>query len=129
MRPVLLAAAAALSMGAATSERAGPPASLSRQVQPIFDRKCVACHQEGAAQAGLSLEQGQARSALVGRRSTELNMMLVAPAAPDASYLMLKVSPDAGGRRRGAAMPLGGSLEPAEIAIIRQWIVEGAQNN
>src|ERR1700675_1663136 len=65
--------------------------SLSRQVQPIFDANCVACHQAGAAQQGLVLESGIAFRN-VGKRSSEAALNLIEAGKPDASYLLQKLN-------------------------------------
>jgi hypothetical protein len=62
---------------------------------------------------------------LVNAPSTEVPaLMRVAPGNPDASYLIQKLE---GTAPVGGRMPLGGSPLPAEtIAVVRQWILEGA---
>ena len=51
--------------------------------------------------------------------------MLVAPADPDASYLIRKLEDTAG--ITGSRMPLGvGALLQSEIDAILQWIDDGA---
>ena len=103
--------------------------SFSRQVQPIFDANCVACHQTGAAQQGLVLESS-ASYAIVGKRSSEAPMGLVVPGAPDASYLLQKVKgTQLKANGRGDRMPLGGMLEEGDVETIRRWILGGAKNN
>jgi len=103
--------------------------SLGKQVQPIFDANCVACHQAGAAQQGLVLES-EAAYTNVGRRSTEAAMNLIEPGNPEASYLFQKVSgTHLKTNGQGARMPLGGALEAADIETIRLWILGGAKNN
>jgi mono/diheme cytochrome c family protein len=103
--------------------------SLSRQVQPIFDANCVACHQSGAAQQGLVLESGAAFKN-VGKRSSEAPMNLIAAGKPDASYLFQKVNgTHLKVEGQGARMPLGGVLQAADIETIRLWIQGGAKND
>jgi mono/diheme cytochrome c family protein len=101
-----------------------PIPSLSRQVQPIFDANCVACHQAGAAQQGLVLESGIAFRN-VGKRSSEAALNLIEAGKPDASYLLQKLN----GNGQGARMPLGGALDPADTETIRLWILGGAKND
>jgi hypothetical protein len=55
-------------------------------------------------------------------------VLRVAAGNPDASYLVHKIEGAAG--ITGSRMPLGGApLDPALIANVRTWIIEGAQNN
>ena len=48
---------------------------------------------------------------------------VVVPGDPDASGLVDKIEPNPD---HGSRMPQGGELSDAEIALIRQWISEGA---
>jgi hypothetical protein len=50
----------------------------------------------------------------------------VVPGDANASVLYKKID---GSGAYGSNMPLGGSLSPAQIEIIRRWIDEGALNN
>jgi len=103
--------------------------SFSRQIQPILDANCVACHQAGAAQQGLVLESAAAY-ANVGKRSAEAAMNLIEPGSPDSSYLFQKVNgTHLRANGQGARMPLGGALEAADIEAIRLWILAGAKND
>lgn len=102
--------------------------TLARDIQPIFDSYCVYCHMTGAAQGGLSLEPGASYSNLVNAASSESPLLRVEPGAPERSYLLHKLEGThlrVGGK--GERMPLGGGPLPAnEIALIRQWIAQGA---
>lgn len=116
------------SSGTERSTTAGP--SFAKEVQPIFDDNCVACHQTGSAQQALILEPGKSFAAIVGVKSKESASMLVAPGKAEQSYLLLKLEgkhQQAGGT--GAQMPLGDALTSAQIATVQQWIDAGAQNN
>ncbi len=113
-----------------SKDRAKASVSFNRDVQPIFTASCVVCHQ-GAGPAQLTLEPGAAYANLVGRPSTEAKMPRVAPGAPQGSYLIHKL---AGTQNKvggsGAQMPFNGNpLAPPQIAIVTQWIQEGAPNN
>ncbi|MDB5975005.1 MAG: hypothetical protein JWR07_1765 [Nevskia sp.] len=101
--------------------------SFERDIQPLFDENCVACHQTGSAQRGLTLEQGASYGALVGKASQESKLVLVKPGDTEGSYLLHKISGtqlQAGGS--GARMPLGSQLDPASVELIRAWIKAGA---
>ena|SRR5438552_2721841 len=105
-------------------------AKFTATVQPIFDANCVACHQSGAAQQGLNLESGSSYAAVVKRRSTVVDRVLVVPGSPATSYLMLKVlgtHGEVGGK--GVRMPMGGDLSPADVQALRDWIAAGAKND
>ena len=110
---------------------AGNEATLTNIQQTIFQTSCAVsgCHAGPQPQQGLDLSAGQAFANLVGVESRERPTLdRVAPGTPDASYLVWKIEgrPDIVGVR----MPLGRApLSAAQIALIRQWIAEGAQDN
>ena len=99
--------------------------SIQREV---LTPRCTVCHSGAAAPAGLRLDEGSSYGLLVGVASRESGgTQRVAPGRPDDSYLVHKVE---GRAAVGARMPLGGPyLDDATIAVIREWIARGAQNN
>lgn len=109
--------------------------SFKRQIQPIFDRQCSYCHNSIDPYAGLALDAKYSRTQLVDVPSTEkADMARVKPGSPDQSYLIRKLENthvEAGGS--GFRMPLGPSpttqFAPADIAMIRKWVQEGAPDN
>ncbi len=96
----------------------GGPATVSyrRDIQPLFDAYCVACH---GGQAGLWLTSYE--HLMAGSRHGPV----VIPGDPEASELVRRLT--------GAsqpAMPLGGPpLPPDRIELVRRWIAEGAPKN
>jgi hypothetical protein len=74
----------------------------------------------------LRLDEGVSYALLVNAPSTEVPSLLrVNPGDPSSSYLMQKLE---GTAQVGGRMPLGGApLPEATLAVIRQWILEGAQ--
>ena len=99
--------------------------SIQRQV---LTPRCTVCHSGAAAPAGLRLDEGSSYGLLVGVASRESGgTQRVAPGRPDDSYLVHKIE---GRAAVGARMPLGGPyLDDATVAVIREWIARGAQNN
>jgi hypothetical protein len=94
--------------------------------QHVFTPVCAAvCHAGGAAPQGLRLDAASSYALLVGIPSTEVASVLrVQPGDPGNSYLIQKLE---GHAAVGARMPFGGPyLDAATIAIIRQWITDGA---
>lgn len=107
--PAVTPVATATPGGAAT-------VSYSRQVQPIFDRNCVACH---GGQMGLWLDSYE--RVLAGGQHGPV----IVPGNPDASELIRRVT---GISQPG--MPLGQPpLAPRDMEILRRWIAEGAVKN
>ena len=93
----------------------------------VFTPICTGCHAGAAAPLGLRLDEGASYALLVNTASVEVpSLRRVQPGNPDASYLIQKLE---GTAAVGSRMPLNGTPLPSEtIAVIRQWIANGAQN-
>jgi hypothetical protein len=91
----------------------------------VFTPTCTQCHEGAAAPLGLRLDAASAYAMLVNAPSTEVpSLNRVTPGDPDASYLIQKLE---GRASVGGQMPLGQPpLPQATIAVIRQWIANGA---
>ena len=103
--------------------------TLSAIQANIFTPICTRCHTGAAAPLGLALDSLVARQNLVGVTSEEIpSLMRVNPGQPDASYIVWKIEGRSG--IQGGRMPL--DLQPLsaeQIAAIRGWISDGAENN
>lgn len=111
-----------------------PPFStvqFDEEIQPIFDRSCVGCHQpdaEGFSDHLLDLRSGFSYRNLIDRPSLQSPWKLVEPFNPDGplfSYLWLKIS--------CRPPPFGGSMPPppaqlaaADVRALYTWILRGA---
>jgi len=110
----------------------GPAAPLEANFQSIQDNVftpiCSVCHAGGAAPQGLRLDAANSYALLVGVPSTESpGTLRIKPGDPDNSYMVQKIE---GVAAVGAQMPLGEPpLSAATIAVIRQWVTDGALNN
>ena len=95
------------------------------QIQPVFNSRCTECHSGGSAPQGLRLDAANSYANLVNVASHEVpSLQRVEPGDPDNSYLVQKIE---GTAAVGGRMPLGRApLTAAQIALIRQWISEGA---
>src|SRR5688572_30570941 len=87
------------------------------KVEPIFDKRCRSCHNDGLKFSGLSLDSAE-RLQQGGLRGA-----VVKPGAPDASRLYRRVTGVEKPRMPMDADP----LSEAEVAILRQWIENGAE--
>ncbi len=92
----------------------------------VFTPICSVCHAGGAAPQGLRLDAVNSYSMIVGVPSSEDPAVLrIKPGDPDHSYLIQKIE---GHASVGAQMPFGGpALPAATIAVMRQWVTDGAQ--
>lgn len=123
----------ALMLGAtlvvAGSGACAPAPPLSDVEQKVFARGCVfsSCHAaNGSPAGGLSLA-GSTFEKLVNVKSTLApEKQRVVPFDPDQSFLFEKLAQDK--PSAGVRMPPGQPLAEDEIAMIRAWIVAGAEN-
>ncbi len=102
-------------LGMASVCVAGPvDASLPSQAVEILKQRCLSCHGDGGM-SGLTV---RTREQLLkgGSRGAA-----VQPGKPESSLLM-----DAVQRKGKLAMPPSGKIADAEIAILRDWIADGA---
>jgi hypothetical protein len=110
------------------SNGSGLTPTFSSIQREVLTPRCTVCHAGAAAPLGLRLDESSSYGLLVGVASREsAGTQRVAPGRPDDSYLVHKIE---GRAAVGARMPLGGPyLDDATIAVIREWIARGAQNN
>ena len=100
--------------GCATDERV----SYTRDIQPIFDGKCTACHPVSDPQ--LDLRPGRSYRQLVRvPAQTNLAFQRVLPGRPELSFLLTH-PPDPQN---------AGLLTDDEVGTIERWILEGAREN
>ena len=119
--------------------------SFTRDVQPIFTKRCAlgGCHSAASAQFGLILDASHAYDAIVGHASAtgpiegQTTMRFVKPGDHTESWLWrriqadpaLRVSP-AYGNSPAPRMPLAATpLTANQITTIMNWIDEGAPRN
>ena len=90
----------------------------ARQVKPLLTRHCVACHGAARTRAGLRLDT--AAAALKGGK----NGPVIQPGHGEESPLILALRGEGSGER----MPLNRPpLSEADIALLRDWIDQGAR--
>src|SRR5262249_40147806 len=105
-------AAVTLGVGARASA-----ADFANDIQPILEASCYACHGAKLQMGGLRLDSK--KPALAGGKSGAV----IEPGNSAASLLYRRVA-GAGDLPR---MPMGGKpLDPAQLALIRNWIDQGA---
>jgi mono/diheme cytochrome c family protein len=111
---LVVAIAAAWPIGADAGAVSQRPVDFATDVAPVFEKHCIRCHQPAVKKGDLSLAT-----------LADLSESAVVVAGdPDASYLLEVVSGDPG---KKPLMPKEGPvLSAQQIAVIRQWIAEGA---
>ena len=104
-----------------------PSATFTRVQGEVFSVSCAlaGCHAGAAPQAGLDLSPAASYAATVRVASTQRGEFArIEPAAPDSSYLVLKLRGDPG--ILGSRMPLTGSVTAAQVQLVVDWVRRGA---
>ncbi len=120
---LIVAAAAAWTVAAGSSARPAAQSALAarvdyqRQIQPIFARRCLECHNETKRSGGLSLASYS--DALEGGRTGAI----IRPGAAARSLIVHKITGASDPRMPKDKEP----LPAGEIATIQRWIDEGAR--
>jgi hypothetical protein len=94
--------------------------SFSQHLQPVFEVKCISCHDDETKAGGLSLTTWA---------STTADGRVVVPFYPNNSIIVLSIEADPS----TPVMPPVGTpykpFTPNQAKGLRKWIEEGAQNN
>ncbi len=100
----------------ATQKRTDPEQArfFESKVRPLLAEHCQQCHGAKKQQGGLRLDTA------AGFRSGGDSGALVQPGKPDESLLLRAV------RHEGPKMPPKKQLAPAEVAVLAQWVKQGA---
>lgn len=102
----------------AASASAADTVDYLREVKPIFERRCYACHAALKQKSGLRLDT--ARAALKGSDGGAV----IEPGKPDDSRLIELVT--SAGDDRMPPKDQGTPLSAEEIDLVRRWIAQGA---
>jgi hypothetical protein len=132
---VLVAAAGCSSSNSSPSAPSTPTVSFATQIQAqILNPACTACHTDDGRtpSSNLNLKSGVAISNLVNVACVcpgHASVMRVIPGNPSGSYMIQKL--EGASDIVGLRMPRNGPpyLTTDQIALIRQWIQNGAPNN
>jgi len=111
---------------------AGVGVSYELEIQPIFDGRCVSCHNSATHSGNLDLSEPDSRSRLVAVPSScNPSVMRVAPFDTAGSMLWRKTAGDPS--RCLSPMPLGTAglrvIAPMEFDLLERWILQGALDN
>lgn len=115
---LLLLIATGCSVTGPVSSSGGKHSSFDK-VRPVLEGSCVHCHGAIRLPTMPSFNSTKALASITGPGK------LIVPGAPEKSrfYQVMTLSDD----QAGAMPPTGHGLDPKELAIIRQWILEGAK--
>jgi hypothetical protein len=86
---------------------------FEKRIRPVLATKCYGCHGAEKQFGSLRLDSRDRILRGGGRGAAAI------PGKPDESLLVQAI------RHQGLAMPVGGKLQPAEIAAFEEWIVKG----
>ena len=114
--PVLARAISAL---VATSAFAAEPVSFRRDVAPILQQRCVACHGEEKTKGGYRLDTFES----LAKPGDSGDPPFTPGNSAKSSLHRLLIAPDADERMPQKA----DALPPDEIAVMERWIAEGAK--
>ena len=97
------------------STPASAKVDFGKDVLPILRQNCVGCHGPSQQNASLRLDR---RSSVfkVGTRR-------IVPGSPDNSFLFHRLT----GSVYGPQMPPSGPLRPEQVAVVKDWIEQGAE--
>jgi cytochrome c551/c552 len=95
-------------------------ADIPDGVKALVQKNCAGCHKGKTPPKGLNLEPANL-AAVVGLESRQVpGTKLVAPGAPEASYLLAKVKRGAG--ITGKPMPPGRALAAEDVQALEAWV-------
>jgi mono/diheme cytochrome c family protein len=114
--------AASKSRTAAAAAATAQRIDFNTHIRPILNQNCVACHGGVKAAGEISFIYRDAATK-IGKKS---GRHVIVPGDPDASEMIKRVSsPDKDYRMPPAEH--GPALQPGQIALLREWIKQGAE--
>ncbi len=121
-RVFLIGAAVACAAAASvlTAQTAAP--AVPAPIRNIFESRCAGCHSGASPAAGMNLDADHLAASILDKPSSEKPDLKIADtAAPDRSYILLKLQGAAG--ISGSRMPRRASkLSDADIRALADWI-------
>lgn len=117
MNPSRILAVTALSMAVSAQASTGPEAHFHDKVQPLLESRCISCHGPDKVKGGLRLDS---REAVL--KAGDSGEPAVVPGQPEKSLLLHAVMH----AKKDLEMPPKEKLTPRDIAVLEQWIRDGA---
>jgi hypothetical protein len=99
------------------------PVNFARDIRPVLAKNCFPCHGPDQAQrkAGLRLDQ---RDAAIAKRKR--GRFAVVPGKPEESELIRRIATTDDDEVMPPRKSGGTSLTPAQVAILKRWVAQGA---
>ncbi|MCB9881390.1 MAG: DUF1553 domain-containing protein [Planctomycetes bacterium] len=119
--PIALTALAAPRVPSTMGKLPGDPIDFNRDVRPILNRHCIACHGADDHDRAANLRLDRFDDATTPRRDG----VPIAPGKPEESLALHRIT-DPDDARRMPPPEHGPRLEETEIAVLERWIEEGA---
>src|SRR6185436_6247123 len=107
-----------LLLATVSAPAASAPVSFSRDVAPVLEKKCVACHGPDKAKGGLRLHTFT--NLLHGGDSKEPIVTAGQPEKSKLYQLLVATDPDDRMPQKDEPLPTN------QIVVLKRWIVEGA---
>ena len=104
---------------AGSTEARAQTVDFGRDIQPIFARRCFACHGPDEDKGGLRLNKHDAALA-----ELDSGDRAIVPGKPDESVILDRIATDDASLRMP---PKGKPLSADDIGLIRRWIEQGAK--
>ena len=104
------------------------PVSFAKQVLPIFESHCIACHSAGGVG---QITSGRNLTSYTELRYNSIHGIALVPFHSDRSPMMryLKDNWESNNPNDLKMPPLGPRLSPEDLKVISDWIDQGAKNN
>jgi mono/diheme cytochrome c family protein len=120
---LLLLASASLASRSLAAEKA-PAIDFGRDIRPIFSENCYACHgpDKDKRKAGLRLDLKEDAF-----KKLDSGDFAIVPGKPDQSRLLKVISLPPGDDDHMPPAKTGKKLTPAQVELLRRWIVQGAK--
>src|SRR5438034_6971793 len=106
------------------AEDPNAPVSYFKKVRPVLQANCQGCHQPAKAKGGYVMTDFA--KLLRGGDDAEKEGPAIVPGQPDKSHLVKQITPVNG---EAEMPPKKKPLHEMEIALIKRWIAEGANDD
>jgi hypothetical protein len=110
-------------LAAPAAGQTAPPIDFSQQIRPLLSENCFACHGPDASQRKAKLRLDTIEGARAALRS---GGFAIVPGKPEDSVLLQRISV-ADPAQRMPPTKTGKKLTATQIALVRQWIEQGAK--